>query len=97
MDMKPPPECPQMPTRSMSMNGCLLRELLDGGLLVGEPVVAQVAIAVVVIPLRALRVAAAVAHLDHDEAELRERHVVAARGERLGDALGLRSRIDVRR
>ena len=40
--------------------------------------------------------AAAVAHLDDDEPELRERDVVAARVERLGHALGLRPGIDIR-
>ena len=90
--MKPPPEWPQMPTRLMSMYGIARGELLDRRLLVGQPVVAQVAVAVVVVPLRPLRVAAAVAHLDDDEPELRERDVVAARIERLGHALGLRTR-----
>ena len=41
-----------------------LGELLDRRLLVGQPVVAQVAVAVVVVPLRPLRMAAAVADLD---------------------------------
>ena len=70
-------------------------ELLDGGLLVREAVVAQVAVAVVVVPLRPLRMAAAVADLDDDEPELRERDVVAARIEVLRHAFGLRTRIDV--
>ena len=93
--MKPPPEWPQMPTRLMSMNGVARGELLDRRLLVGQAVVAQVAVAVVVVPLRPLRVAAAVADLDDDEPELRERDVVAARVEGLGHALGLRPGIDV--
>ena len=63
------------------MNGCRFGELLDRRLLVGQAVVAQVAVAVVVVPLRAVRVAAAVADLDHDEAELRERDVLALRRE----------------
>ena len=57
-----------------------LRQLLDRRLLVGEAVVAQVAVAVVVVPLRPLRVAAAVADLDDDEAELGERHVLCCAG-----------------
>ena len=85
-----------MPTRVMSTNEWRLRQLLDRRLLVGQSVVAQIAVAVVVVPLRPLRVAAAIADLDDDEAELRERDVVAARVERLGDALGLRARIDER-
>ena len=70
-------------------------ELLDRGLLVGQPVVAQVAVAVRVVPLRAVRVAAAIADFNHDEPELRERDVLALR-ERLGHALGLRSRVNER-
>ncbi len=75
--------------------GMAPRQLFDCRLLVGEAVVAQVAIAVVVVPLRARRVPAAIAHLDHHEAELRQRDVVVARVERLGHALGLRPGIDV--
>ncbi len=59
-----------MPTRSMSMERMERRQLLDGPLLVGQAVVAEVAVAEVVVPLRARRVAAAVADLDDDEAEL---------------------------
>ena len=62
--------------------GMLVRELLDGGLLVGQAVVAQVAVAVVVVPLRPLRMSAAIADFDDDEAELRQRDVIAARVDR---------------
>ncbi len=84
-----------MPTLLMSMKAVLARQLLDGGLLVGQAVVAQVAVAVVVVPLAARRRAAAVAHLDDDEAELREPVRVGRRAERLADRLGLRARVDV--
>ena len=71
-------------------------QLLDGGLLVGQPVIAQVAVAVVVVPLRPLRIAAAIADLDNNETELGEGDPVIARRERLGHALGLRARVDER-
>src|SRR5262245_1271187 len=69
-------------------------QLLDGGLLVGHPVSAQVAAAVVVVPNRPLRIAAAIADLDNNEAELVESDPVIARRERLGHALGLRAGVD---
>src|SRR5579862_7673297 len=72
-----------------------LRELLDGGLLVGESVVAQIAVAVVVIPLRPIRTAASVADLDHDESDVGERDVQLARIEGPRHALSLRTGIDV--
>ena len=52
-------------------------QLLNRDLLVGEPVVAQVAVAVVVLPLGARRVTPTVAHGHHDEAELRKCRLVA--------------------
>ena len=51
------------------------RQLLDCGFLIGQAVVAQVAVAEVVIPLRPVRIAAAIAHFDHDEPEFRQRDV----------------------
>src|SRR4029450_3871 len=75
--------------------GMAPRKLLDGRLLVGETIIAQIPVAVVVIPLRSLRVAAAIPDLDHDEPELRQRLAIASRIERLGHAFGLRSRVDV--
>ena len=75
-DMKPPPEWPQIPTLLMSMNEVAGGELLDGGLLVREAVVAQVAVAVVVVPPTAAD-GRAVADLDDGEPELRERDVAA--------------------
>ena len=75
---KPPPEWPQMPTLSTSMNAILLRELLDPRDLIGNRVVAHVPVVRVVERLRAPRRAHAVDRHD-DEAELRERLVVAAR------------------
>src|SRR5262245_50968621 len=69
-------------------------QLLDGGLLIRQTVIAQVAVAVVVIPLRSLRIAAAIADLYDNEAELRESDPVISRRERLGHALGLRAGID---
>src|SRR5690606_26010709 len=73
-----------------------VRELLDRDLLVGQSVVAEVAVPVVVVPLRPGRVAAAVPDRDHDEAELRERGLEPVRVERLRDRLRLRARVDVR-
>ncbi len=77
VDMNPPPEWPVMPTRSISIKGYLRGQLLDGGLLVGQAVIAQVAVAEGVIPLGAVRIAAAVAHLDHDEAQVGQRDIGA--------------------
>ena len=75
---KPPPECPQMPTRSRSMNGYFCRKLLHAGDLVLERVVAHVAVARVVKLLRPQRVAHAV-DLDDDETEFGQRLMIAAR------------------
>ncbi len=72
------------------------RELLDGGFLVGQTVIAQIAVTVVVVPLRAVGVAAAVTDGDYDESRLRQ--TVGAHGharEGIGCGLDLRSRVDV--
>ena len=71
------------------------RELLDAGLLIGKAVVAHVEVAEVLIGVGTVGASAAVAELDDDEAEIGEALRNARRAERVGDALGLRSRIDV--
>src|SRR5207244_5000949 len=73
--------------------GVAPRELLDRRFLVGETIIAQVPVAIVVVPLRSLRIAAAVADLDDDKPELRQRLAAAARIEYFRHALGLRSGI----
>src|SRR5687768_12014554 len=72
------------------------RQLFDRRFLVGQTVIAEVAIAEGVVPLRALRVPAAIADFDYDKAELGQRDAVVPAGEVLGHALGLRARIDER-
>ena len=71
-------------------------ELLDGIFLILKTIVAQVAVAVVVVPLRAVRVSAAVADRDHDHSDLGE---PVGAGEALapGDVvrLHLRTRINI--
>jgi hypothetical protein len=75
---KPPPEWPQMPARSMSMNGCGRRARASRDL-IGDRVVAHVAVVEVEELLRAQLGAHAVDR-DDDEAELGERLVVGVRG-----------------
>src|SRR5205085_10445920 len=62
--------------------GMAVRELLDRRLLVGQPVIAHVAIAEVVVPLRARRLAGAIAYFDDYELVLRERRPAPAPVER---------------
>ena len=71
-------------------------ELLDGVLLIGQRIIAHVAVAVAMIGERAERTAATMADFDHDEAELRELHERAAHTEAGGRAFGLRAGIHVR-
>ena len=78
--MKPPPEWPQMPTRLISIYGCMAASSSAAAFLVGETVVAQIAVAESVVPLVALRAAAAIADFDDDEAELRESDVLIFAG-----------------
>ena len=66
-------------------------ELLDGGFLVGKAVVAQVAVTVVVVPLRTVGVAAAVSHRDDDESCLCQ-----AVGPDIHARIGVRRRLDLR-
>ncbi|OAV72053.1 hypothetical protein Barb7_03141 [Bacteroidales bacterium Barb7] len=47
-------------------------ELFDGGFMVGKRIVAQVAVAVVVIPFGAARMPAAMSDTDNDKAGLRQ-------------------------
>src|SRR5262245_56256895 len=71
------------------------RKLFDRRFLVCEAIVAEVAVSVVVVPLRPLRVAAAVADFNDNEPELRQRLTVAARIERFRHAFRLRPWVDV--
>ena len=96
VDMNPPPEWPCMPTRSISIHGVACGELLCGDHLVFESVVAQISVAVVVVPLRAVGMTAAVADGNDDETYLRQTvdavHVEAPRGV---DGLGLGAGINI--
>ena len=71
-------------------------QLLDGPLVVGEGIVAHVAVAVVMIPFGAGGVSAALSHGDDDESGLGETvRAHAHAGEGIGDGLHLRSRVHV--
>ena len=85
-----------MPTLSTSMNGCRRASCSMADFLVGQSVVAKVAVSVVVIPLRSLRIAAAISDFDDDESDLSQRDSFVSRRERLGHALGLRAGINER-
>jgi len=69
-------------------------EALGGNFFVGEAVVAEIAVAVGVVPLVALRAAAAGADFDDDETELGERDVGTFGRESFVDFLGLRAGVD---
>src|SRR5216684_560301 len=73
-----------------------LRQLLDRRFLIRQTIVAQIAVAKGVIPLRAMRISPAIADFNHDEAELRQHHVGTLRREGLVDAFGLWAGINER-
>ena len=75
--------------------GILGRQLLDAPLFIGQAVVSEIAIAVIMVPLGALGIAAAIADLDDDKAELGQHGAGAPGDERLGHALGLGAGVDV--
>ena len=69
-------------------------EALGGDFFVGEAIVAEIAVAIAVIPLIALRTSAAGADFNDDETELRKRDVRALGRKSFVDFLGLRAGID---
>src|SRR5216684_2382456 len=73
-----------------------LRQLLDCRFLIGQTVVAQIAVAEGVIPLRAMRISPAIPNFDHDETELRQHDVGALRREGFVNALSLWAGINER-
>ena len=75
----------------VGMNG---GESLGGNFFVGEAVVAEIAVAVTVIPFIALRASAARTDLNDDETKLRERDIGALRREGFVHLFNLRARID---
>ena len=76
--------------------GMAIRQLLGGYFFVFQSVVAQVAVAVIVVPFRTTRMPAAVADGDDDEAQLRlPVGAIHAHREGLVDRFGLRPRVYV--
>lgn len=72
-----------------------ISQLFNGDFFVGQTIVSEIPVTVVVIPFRPCRVAAAISDGNYNEAELSQCGFIAVRGEGLRYTLRLRARIDV--